>query len=161
MTGLSLGVHRWRHRPFASIGFSQFKQVGPSSLQASPSRPATPRASFASTASIRKTPSEAVKRSEDRLPLDFPFRLTGEEVTRLRSQFVTSNEGRAESPKRAVGEGQIQPGRGKVTQKADPDGPVERSVSSAPICRASSLLIARPNPEPSGRVLTPGSKRCF
>jgi hypothetical protein len=41
-----------------------------------------------------KVLNQAVKRNEDRFPADFRFQLTHEEVTRLRSQFVTSNEGR-------------------------------------------------------------------
>jgi len=37
---------------------------------------------------------QAVKRNPERFPDDFAFRLTGDEFARLRSQSVTSNEGR-------------------------------------------------------------------
>jgi phage regulator Rha-like protein len=37
---------------------------------------------------------QAVGRNKDRFPEDFMFRLTKEEFSRLRSQIVTSNEGR-------------------------------------------------------------------
>lgn len=36
---------------------------------------------------------QAVKRNQDRFPLDFMFQLTSEEFESLRSQFVTSNRG--------------------------------------------------------------------
>lgn len=38
--------------------------------------------------------NQAVKRNLRRFPADFMFRLTQEEIESLRSQFVTSNEGR-------------------------------------------------------------------
>jgi hypothetical protein len=41
-----------------------------------------------------KALNQAVKRNGDRFPTDFRFQLTDEEFARLRSQFVTSNEGR-------------------------------------------------------------------
>jgi hypothetical protein len=37
---------------------------------------------------------EQVRRNAERFPRDFLFRLTGQEVARLRSQIATSNEGR-------------------------------------------------------------------
>jgi hypothetical protein len=41
-----------------------------------------------------KALNQAVKRNANRFPLDFAFQLTGPEVSHLRSQFVTSNQGR-------------------------------------------------------------------
>jgi hypothetical protein len=41
-----------------------------------------------------KVLNQAVRRNENRFPADFRFSLTNEEVARLRSQSVTSNEGR-------------------------------------------------------------------
>jgi len=38
-----------------------------------------------------KALNQAVKRNEQRFPRDFMFQLTWEEVSRLKSQFVTSN----------------------------------------------------------------------
>ena len=37
-----------------------------------------------------KVINQAIKRNMDRFPEDFMFRLTGEEYSNLRSQFVTS-----------------------------------------------------------------------
>ena len=41
-----------------------------------------------------KALNQAVKRNHNRFPADFCFQLTPEELTNLRSQFVTSNDGR-------------------------------------------------------------------
>lgn len=38
--------------------------------------------------------NQAIKRNQSRFPEDFMFQLTSEEAEALRSQFVTSNEGR-------------------------------------------------------------------
>jgi hypothetical protein len=41
-----------------------------------------------------KALNQAVKRNEDRFPVDFRFLLTNEEVANLKSQIVTSSDGR-------------------------------------------------------------------
>lgn len=61
--------------------------------------------------------NQAVARNAERFPADFMFQLTGEEVTALRSQFVTSNRDEAVALKSQsviskTGEDNPHPGRG-------------------------------------------------